>query len=130
MPKLSSRLRQRRKRREQLENVYKGMMGISNSIEMLLPILHDIGDSIIAMIMAPFVTADLLYLCGRILKLGTYMTLVSQWSEEEIGCIAAATIANNVSAFEVGRLHECKKIQSCQERLFNRIINQHLTETR
>lgn len=105
MPKLSSRLRQRRKRREQLESVYKGMMGISNSIEMLLPILHDIGDSIIAMIMAPFVTADLLYLCGRILKLGTYMALVSQWSEEEIGWIGPATMANNVSAFQVGRFY-------------------------
>ena len=108
MPKLSLRLRQRRKRRRQLEDAYKGMMGISNSIEMLLPILHDIGDSIVATIMAPFVTADLLYLCGRILKLGTYMAFVSRWSEEEIEWIGATTIAHNVSAFRVGRLFEIK----------------------
>jgi len=105
MPKFSSRLRQRRKRREQLENVYKGMMGISSSIEMLLPILHDIGDSVVAMIMAPFVTADLLYLCGRILKLGTYMALVGRWSEEEIEWIGATIVTNNVSAFQ--KLVDC-----------------------
>ena len=112
MPKLSARLRQRRKRREQLESVYNGMMGISNSIEMLLPILHDIGDSIIAMIMAPFVTADLLYLCARILKLGTYMALIGQWSEEEIGWIGATTMANNVSAFEVCRLYKIRALSA------------------
>jgi hypothetical protein len=110
MPKFSSR--QRRKRREQLENVYKEMMGISSSIEMLLPILHDIGDSIIAMIMAPFVTADLLYLCGRILKLGTYMALISRWSEEEIGWIGATVIANNVSAFQVRHLYKIKTLSA------------------
>ena len=110
MPKLSARLRQRRKRLEQLESVYNGMMGISNSIEMLLPILHDIGDSIIAMIMAPFVTADLLYLCGRILKLGTYTALIGQWSEEEIGWIGTTTMANNVTAFEVRRLYTIRTL--------------------
>lgn len=112
MPKLSARLRQRRKRREQLESVYNGMTGISNSIEMLLPILHDIGDSIIAMIMAPFVTADLLYLSGRILKLGTYIALIGQWSEEEIGWIGATAMANNVSAFEVCHLYKIKALST------------------
>jgi hypothetical protein len=112
MPKLSSRLRQRRKRRKQLENAYKGMMEISNSIEMLLPILHDIGDSIIAMIMAPFITADLMYLCGRILKLGSYMALATRWSEEEIGWIGATTMAHNVSAFQVGRIFKANNTLS------------------
>ena len=88
------------------------MMGISSSIEMLLPILHDIGDSVVAMIMAPFVTADLLYLCGRILKLGTYMALVSRWSEEEIEWIGATTVANNVSAFQVSYQKSFSRIQN------------------
>ena len=127
MPKLSARLRQRRKRLEQLESVYNGMMGISNSIEMLLPILHDIGDSIIAMIMAPFVTADLLYLCGRILKLGTYMALIGQWSEEEIGWIGTTTMANNVTAFEVRRLYTIRTLSVVPRAT---IRNPCMTETR